>query len=246
MPARRTMGLCVLAVYALSFLCYVPLLLRQSGAMVPGVLLYAGYLFVLIPVLVSLIFLAGEGAVRACWSGSFKKFSAEEIILCAVIALTGVLTACGYSFWRQAGLFRHAYPSVLSLAASAAYLFIMALTEELAWRGFLLKRIAAGGKKALAAGVTGMIWAVWHIPMWTIRNSLGLAEVIPLLIWAVLISLILGMAWFRFKNLLSVSLLHMIFNICFLAPAKYNNVVIFAGMMICYIFRKYKKGIKEF
>lgn len=82
--------------------------------------------------------------------------------------------------------------------------------------------------------------------MWTIRNSLGLQDVLPLMIWAVLISLILGMAYFRFENLLSVSLLHMIFNICFLAPAKYNNMIIFAGIMICYIFRKYKKGIKEF
>lgn len=135
---------------------------------------------------------------------------------------------------------------MLAFAASAVYLFATALAEEMAWRGFLLRRMAAGGKKTLSAGITGMIWAVWHIPMWTIRNALGLEEVIPLLIWAVLLSLILGAVWFSFGNLLSVSLLHMIFNICFLAPAKYNNVVLFAGIMICYIIRKYKKGIKEF
>ena len=98
----------------------------------------------------------------------------------------------------------------------------------------------------LSAGITGVIWALWHITMWTIRNSLGLEEIIPLFIWAVLLSLILGMTWFRFENLLSVSLLHMIFNICFLAPAKYNDGITFAGILICYIFRKYKKGIKEF
>ena len=126
------------------------------------------------------------------------------------------------------------------------YLFATALAEELAWRGFLLRHIDAGRKSALSAGLTGIIWAVWHIPMWTIRNSLGFEDILPLMIWAVLISLILGMACFRFENLLSVSLLHMIFNICFLAPAKYNDMVIFAGIMICYIFRKYKKGIKEF
>ncbi len=246
MPVRRKTILWVLAVYALSFLCYVPLLLRQSGAMVPGILLYARYLFILIPALISVIFLAWEGSVKACWFDCFKKISAQEILLCIAIALTGILTTCGYSFWRKTGLFSAAYPSALSFAASAAYLFITALAEETAWRGFLLKHIAAGRKQALSAGITGMIWAVWHIPMWTIRNSLGLEEVIPLLIWAVLISLILGMAWFRFENLLSVSLLHMIFNVCFLAPAKCNNVILFAGIMICYIFRKYKKGIKEF
>ena len=34
--------------------------------------------------------------------------------------------------------------------------------------------------------------AIWHIPMWLIRNSLSLAEMIPLFIWAVLISIVLG------------------------------------------------------
>ncbi len=236
----------VLAVYAFSFICYVPMLLRQSGTMVPGVLLYARYLFILVPALISAAFLAGEGAVKNCWFDRFKKISANEIIVCIVVALIGVLTTCGYSFWRKTGLFHNAYPSILSLAASAGYLLATALAEEMAWRGFLLKHIAAGGKKALAAGVAGVIWAVWHIPMWTIRNSLGLEEVIPLLIWAVLISLVLGMAWFRFENLVSVSLLHMVFNICFLAPAKYNDVVILIGIIVCCIIRKYKKGIKEF
>ena len=236
----------VLTVYALSFICYVPMLLRQSGVMLPDALLLLRYFFILVPILISAIFLLNEHAVKTCWLDCFKKFSQREIFTGIVIALTGVLVTCGYSFGQRTSLFRHAYPSILSFTVVAGYLFVTALAEEMAWRGFLLKRIAAGGKKALAAGVTGTIWAVWHIPMWTIRNSLGLAEVIPLLIWAVLISLILGTVWFRFENLLSVSLLHMIFNICFLAPAKYNNVVLFAGIMICYIFRKYKKGIKEF
>lgn len=246
MPERRKTALWVLAVYALSFICYVPLLMRQYGAMVPGVLLHARYLFILVPALISGIFLAGEGAVKACWSGSFKKISAAEIMICIAAALIGVLTTCGYSFWWKAGPFSYAYPSILSFAASAVYLFATALMEELAWRGFLLKRIAAGGKKPLAAGLTGVIWAIWHIPMWTIRNSLGPAEVIPLLIWAILISFILGMVYFRFENLLSVSLLHMTFNICFSAPTKYNIIVVLISFIICYIFIKFKKGIKEF
>ena len=236
----------ILAVYALSFLCYVPMLLRQSGAAVPGVLLNLRYLFVLIPMLISGIFLLSERGVKTCWLGSLKRISAKELFLCAILAVTGVLATCGYSCWQEAGLFRSAYPSARTLAAAAVYLFATALAEELAWRGFLLKRIAAGRKKVLSVGITGVIWAIWHIPMWTIRNSLGLEDVVPLLIWTVLISLILGTAYFRFEDLLSVSLLHTICNICFLAPAQYNDMIILAGMMICYIFMKYKKGIKEF
>ena len=236
----------VLTVYALSFICYVPMLLRRSGAAVPGVLLYARYFYVLIPALVSAVFLAGEHAVKARWFACLKKISAKECILCAVIAAAGVLSTWGYSLRQGTGLFRNAYPSPLSFASSAVYLFVMALAEELAWRGFLLKRFATGRNKALSAGCAGVIWAVWHIPMWTIRNSLGLGEVVPLFIWTVLVSLILGTAYFRFENLLSAAVLHAIFNVFFLAPAKYNNVVVFAGMLICFILLKYKKGIKEF
>lgn len=233
----------VLAVYVLSFTCYLPMLLRQSGAMVPDSLLYLRYFFVLIPVLISAMFLTGEHAVKSCWLNGFKKISIKEIFLCIAAALIGLLTACGYSLWQEAELFCHAYPSPSAFAFSAVYLFATALAEEMAWRGFLLKRIAAGREMALSAGIVGMIWAVWHIPMWTVRNSLGPEEVIPLLIWAVLISLVLGMAYFQFENLLSVSLLHMVFNICFLAPAKYNDIVVFFGIMICYPFKKYKRGL---
>ncbi|MBD5162307.1 MAG: CPBP family intramembrane metalloprotease [Oscillibacter sp.] len=246
MPGKMRTILWVSAVYAFSFICYVPMLLRQFGAMVPDALLYLRYFFVLIPALISAIFLTGEHTVKSCWLNCFKKISAKEIFVCIAAVLAGLLTSFGYSLWQKAELFRHAYPSPSAFVFSAAYLFATALMEEMAWRGFLLNRIAIGRGKVSAAGLTGVIWAVWHIPMWTVRNSLGLEEVIPLFIWAVLISLVLGITYFRFKNLLSVSLLHMIFNICFLAPAKYNNVVIFIGIIICYIFRKYKKGIKEF
>ena len=240
------MILWVLTVYALSFICYLPMLLQRSGLAVPEALLYLRYGFLLVPALISTIFLLSEHAVKSCWLGSFRRISAKEIFLCTAAALSGLLTSCGYALWQDASLFRRAYPAPSALVYSVIYLFATALAEELAWRGFLLRHIDAGRKTALSAGLTGIIWAVWHIPMWTIRNSLGFEDILPLMIWAVLISLILGMACFRFENLLSVSLLHMVFNICFLAPAEYNNVVIFAGIIICYIFRKYKKGIKEF
>lgn len=240
------MILWVLTVYALSFICYLPMLLQRSGLAVPEALLYLRYGFLLVPALISTIFLLSEHAVKSCWLSSFRRISAKEISLCTAAALSGLLISCGYALWQDAGLFRRAYPAPSALVYSVIYLFATALAEELAWRGFLLRHIDAGRKSALSAGLTGIIWAVWHIPMWTIRNSLGFEDILPLMIWAVLISLILGMACFRFENLLSVSLLHMIFNICFLAPAKYNNMVIFACIIICYILGKYKKSIKEF
>ena len=98
------------------------------------------------------------------------------------------------------------------------YLFATALIEEIPWRGFLYNRLVAGRKSIGVAIFVGVIWAIWHIPMWLIRNSLTIAEMIPWFIWAVLISVVLGMGYSMFRNILSVSLMHMIFNVCFLAP----------------------------
>lgn len=245
MPEKLKTPLWVLTVYALSFLCYLPMLLQRSGAAVPGALLALRYLFILIPALVSAVFLAREHAVKSCWCSGFRKISAKELSLCIAVMLAGLLTTCGYSLWQDTGLFHRTYPSLISFISAAAYLFATALAEELAWRGFLLGRIAAGRKTALSAGAAGAVWAIWHIPMWTIRNELGLWDVAPLLIWTILVSLVLGIAFFRFENLLSASLLHMIFNVCFLAPAGYNIIVLLTGIIICYIMKKYKKGFKE-
>jgi len=115
-----------------------------------------------------------------------------------------------------------------------------ALVEETAWRCFFFQRIAARGKVTTAAILTGVVWAVWHIPMWTIRNALSWMEIVPLFIWAVLISVVLGIAYWHFKNLFSVSLLHMIFNVCFLAPTKYNNIVILSGIIVLCTYRHMK------
>ncbi|MCI9316678.1 MAG: CPBP family intramembrane metalloprotease, partial [Oscillospiraceae bacterium] len=90
--------------------------------------------------------------------------------------------------------------------------------------------------------LTGIAWALWHIPMWAVRNSLGPAEIAPLLLWAVLISGALGSFYCAYENLLSVSLLHMAVNICFLAPAAWNSALLLGGILICCAFKKYRRG----
>ena len=49
------MILWILTVYALSFICYLPMLLQRSGLAVPEALLYLRYGFLLVPALISTI-----------------------------------------------------------------------------------------------------------------------------------------------------------------------------------------------
>jgi membrane protease YdiL (CAAX protease family) len=59
---------------------------------------------------------------------------------------------------------------LLSLAMWAGASVLAApvfLGEELGWRGYLQVRIFPG-RRLLAATVTGVVWAVWHFPLWLI------------------------------------------------------------------------------
>lgn len=100
--------------------------------------------------------------------------------------------------------------------------------------------MAAKGKEIRASLFVGLVWAIWHIPMWSIRNSLSFWEIVPLFLWTLLLSLVLGMFYGAFENLFSVALLHMVFNVCFLAPAWYNSIVIFVGIAAWLLYRKHK------
>ena len=70
--------------------------------------------------------------------------------------------------------------------------------------------------------VTVEILICLYLPMWIIRNSLGAGQIIPLCIWTLLVSVVLGIAYYQCRNLLFIAILHATFNICYLAPIAYN------------------------
>ena len=49
---------------------------------------------------------------------------------------------------------------------------------------------------------------------------------LPLLVWVMLVSVVLSLFYNRSQNVLSAALLHMIFNVCFLAPVGWNCAVL--------------------
>mgnify|MGYP007031289006 CR=1 FL=1 len=74
-----------------------------------------------------------------------------------------------------------------------------------------------------------------HIPMWAVRNSLEFREILIYAIWTTLISLILGILFYGYKSILIVSLSHMIFNTCFIAPIKYNVILLMCIIILSFI-----------
>ena len=227
-------------VLILSTLCYLPMLLSKKGIYFPHIGLNLKYLFVLMPFAVSVFFTLKYSAAKKWLLTLFTaKIKLQATLSCAALAMIGLsFSIIYYLIADDKDLFTRSYPTALAVVINCAYLFVTALIEEIAWRGFLLnKTVAAKGKKTALIYV-GIFWAIWHIPMWTIRNSLDFREVIIYFIWTILISFILGMLFLKYKSILIVSLSHMIFNTCFITPVKYNAILLGSILFLIFLFKK--------
>ncbi|MCH5193031.1 MAG: CPBP family intramembrane metalloprotease [Oscillospiraceae bacterium] len=231
-------------VLILSFLCYFPMFLEQKGIHIFRIGSYLKYLFVTIPALISIFFNLKHKHLKKWFYTLFsEKVKFQAIISCIILGSIGLSFSIIYCLIiGENDLFKSNYPSVLAVVINCSYLFFTALIEEIAWRGFLLNKISAEKGKKIALVYVGVVWAIWHIPMWAIRNSLEFREILIYFILTILISFILGMLFYKYKNILIVSLSHMIFNTCFITPVKYNCILL-GCILILSILISNKKGV---
>ena len=233
----------VSAVYVLSFICYVPALLEQNGIIIPNIVLYLKYLYVCIPAIVTIFLLICEQNVKVLFFHMLSgKITVKYILIWAICLGVGIMSSYCYSFIVGADVFKSIYLTVTSLVSSCIYLLITAIVEEIAWRGFLLERLSFE-KRISSVIFVGVVWAVWHMPMWIIRNSLGIEQIVCLCIWTLLVSVVLGMTYYRCRNILLIAILHATFNICYLAPMQYNIVALAIVISVGTLF--YKKLEKK-
>ena len=228
----------VSAVYVLSFICYVPALLEQNGIIIPNIVLYLKYLYVCIPAIVTIFLLICEQNVKVLFFHMLSgKITVKYILIWAICLGVGIMSSYCYSFIVGADVFKSIYLTVTSLVSSCIYLLITAIVEEIAWRGFLLERLSFE-KRISSVIFVGVVWAVWHMPMWIIRNSLGIEQIVCLCIWTLLVSVVLGMTYYRCRNILLIAILHATFNICYLAPMQYNIVALAIVISVGTLFYK--------
>ena len=240
---KLKLTLWVSVVYVLSFTCYVPTLLEQNGIIIPNGLLYLKNLYVCIPAMAAVFLLICEQNIKAYCTQIFSgKITIKYILIEVICMAVGISVSYCYSFMVNTDVFKNTYSTAISLLTSCIYLLITAFVEEIAWRGFLLERLPF--KKIKSVLFVGAVWAVWHMPMWIIRNSLGMEQIVCLCIWTLLVSVVLGITYYQCRNILLIAIMHATFNICYLAPTQYNimvlAIIIFVGTLLC------KKSGKNF
>lgn len=208
----------IILVWILSTLCYLPLHFEKIGYSVPNALIQVKYLFVLVPILLSLLCVSTKTSINKWLHSLFvTKIENKAFIVCGVIAFCGIIctSIINVKEWKE-----------MSSLFGICYLFFMAMLEEIAWRGFFLESIRQKKTEGIAVLIVSIEWAIWHIPMWLIRNSLDINEVFLWLVYTVLIGNILGSCMIRYKNILVPIILHTIFNVCFLMPITKSILIV--------------------
>ena len=86
--------------------------------------------------------------------------------------------------------------------------------EEIGWRGFALPRLSAKFGLPVSTLLLGVIWAVWHLPLFFVKGASTFGQSFPLyLIQVTMLSVIIGWLYWRTGgSLLLTMLMHAAIN----------------------------------
>lgn len=73
-----------------------------------------------------------------------------------------------------------------------AVIFVLVIGEEIGWRSFLQPRLSARMGVLVAGVVTGIVWVVWHLPVYLAPDQ-GLAAFGAFALWVVPLSVVMGL-----------------------------------------------------
>lgn len=138
-------------------------------------------------------------------------------------------------------------------------LFMGPLGEELGWRGFLLERLLQQWGFMLGGGILGIIWSIWHMPLFfipgTIQSELIKIGLLPAILgyclYTVCISFLITILYVRTKgNLLLCLFFHTMCNLSLgvipLILSKTGAAILLTILIISTALIIKIKGIKEY
>lgn len=107
----------------------------------------------------------------------FKRISAKWYlviflfvpILNGLAALLDLLTGGTGATWGETAL--NALTNPASIILSILFATLFPFIEELGWRGYLLDRLQEKHSALVSSLVLGILWSLWHLPTFFIRDS---------------------------------------------------------------------------
>jgi membrane protease YdiL (CAAX protease family) len=174
--ARHQILACFALTFAISWAIWwgmasMSLSIATSGGAVLNVIALSG------PSITALIISAvlGGGALRRLVDGfSISRASGRWIVIALLLPQAMILVAIAISVV----VFGAPTPVItIALVGAFAWEFVRVLFlggplgEELGWRGFLLPRLQAQRTAFVASLMVGLIWGLWHIPLYFVPGT---------------------------------------------------------------------------
>ena len=85
----------------------------------------------------------------------------------------------------------NAAPGIGTISAIEVLIFVLVIGEEIGWRGFLMPRLRTRMSLPAAGLVTGMVWSLWHLPIYLAPDQ-GLVAFAVFAWWVVPFAVVIG------------------------------------------------------
>ena len=85
-----------------------------------------------------------------------------------------------------------AAPGLGTISAIEVVIFVLVIGEEIGWRGFLQPRLREGMGLVAAGLATGVVWTLWHAPMYLVAGGPGLAAFAVFAWWVIPLAVVMG------------------------------------------------------
>ncbi len=223
--SRTTIGVFFALAFGISWTCWLAAALsgQSEPANLPTILHYIGGIGPLIATIV-LTVREGKDALRDAWRRLVGvrriggRWYAVILGLVPILMALAVLLDLVLEGSEQAGgsRFVGTFPSLIPMAI---FLFFFGpVPEEIAWRGYALDRLQERTSALWASLLLGIIWTIWHLPLFLIKGTYQEGLIGTVSFWLFLADKIpqtVVMTWIYNNNersTLSAVLLHFMVN----------------------------------
>ncbi len=193
----------VLYTYSLSWLLWLPAIVQSmSDKGIDSAWYLIGMVGLVVPSIVGFVFLRRD---QKGWSmfRTLFQFRLNRWMIGAFLVLPGCMAV---AHWINITWFNGPVPLIAEpLGIPLRFLSVLLvggpLIEEIGWRGYLQPRVNERYRVILAGLIVGVIWAIWHFPLFLVREMFH--HNLPLdqfFITAVLMSVIMNFFMVRARS----------------------------------------------
>jgi membrane protease YdiL (CAAX protease family) len=221
-PARN-----ILAFFILTFILSLPIYLL-AFLVPPEMAMLAGLLLTLVPISAALILIFSQDRSAGAKKMVSRAFDIKRITnakwYLAIIFLWPLIFSLALALLNLIGepVPAPVFPFIAAPFGLLVF-FFLALFEEVGWMGYAFDPMENRWNALIASLILGLIWAVWHLPIYIAgpENVVWVVgQIITLVVVRVLIVWIFNNAG---KSLFAVILFHAVYNVCTMVFPVYGS-----------------------